>query len=362
MTLKENMLRIHGAAKSPVPRTPWPAVPALSAGDLNMIAVPCILAVFLYMPVLAHAQQKPGVAPGGYPNKPIRVVVTIAAGGGPDTIVRIVGQIVNEKMGQPMVVDNRPGGGTVLATDLVAHAAPDGYTLLASTDTLLLVGAMKRVSYDVRKAFEPVVQMTAQWYVLVVNPSLPIKSVVDLIAYAKARPDALNYASQGVGTTGHLSMERFKSMAGVSMVHVPYKGAAPALLDIIGGQVQTMFSSTVSAIPHVASGKLRGIAVSSPKRLPFLPELPTVAESGVPDFRASNSYNLIAPAGTPRAILHALNDAIRTGLNAPAMVKRLAADGTEPAPPATPEEFKAMTIREYALVEKQVKGLSIKDF
>ena len=202
----------------------------------------CILAVLLYTPVLADAQQKLGVAPGGYPNKPIRVVVTIAAGSGPDTIVRIVGRIVTEKMGQPMVVDNRPGGGTVLATDLVAHPAPDGYTLLASTDTLLLVGAMKRVSYDVRKAFEPVVQMTAQWYVLVVNPSLPIKSVAELIVYAKARPDALSYASQGVGTTGHLSMERFKSMAGVSMVHVPYKGAAPALLDIIGGQVQTMFS------------------------------------------------------------------------------------------------------------------------
>ncbi len=325
------------------------------------LAAPCMLAACLCTAALAHAQQKPGAVPGGYPNKPIRVVVTIAAGGGPDTIVRIVGQIVNEKMGQPVVVDNRPGGGTVLATNLVAHAAPDGYTLLASTDTLLLVGAMKRVSYDVRKAFEPVVQMTAQWYVLVVNPSLPIKSVGDLIAYAKARPDALNYASQGVGTTGHLSMERFKSMAGVSMMHVPYKGAAPALLEIIGGQIQIMFSSTVSAIPHVASGKLRGIAVSSPRRLPFLPELPTVAESGVPDFRASNSYNLIAPAGTPRAILHALNNVISTGLNAPAMVKRLAADGTEPAPPATPEEFKAMIAREYALVEKQVKGLSIKD-
>ena len=170
------------------------------------LTAPCVLAACLCTPAPAYAQQKPGAVPGGYPHKPIRVVVTIAAGGGPDTIARIVAQIVSEKMGQPVVVDNRPGGGTVLATDLVAHAAPDGYTLLANTDTLLLVGAMKRVSYDVRKAFEPVVQMTSQWYVLVVNPSLPIKSVGDLIAYAKARPAALNYASQGVGTTGHLSM------------------------------------------------------------------------------------------------------------------------------------------------------------
>ena len=311
----------------------------------------------LCVAVSAHAQQKSG----GYPTKPIRVIVTISAGGGPDVVVRMVSQIVNEKLGQPFVVDNRPGGGTVLATDLVANAAPDGYTLLSSTDTLMLVGAMKRVNYDVRKAFEPVVQMTAQWYVMVVNPSLPIKSVKELIAYAKARPDALSYGSQGMGTTGHLSMERFKTLTGARMVHVPYKGAAPALLDIIGGQIHTMFSSAVSALPHIGSGKLRGIAVTSPKRLSFLPDMPTVAESGVADFRASNAYNLVAPAGTPRAIVLALNHAISSGLNTPAMVKRLTTDGAEPAPPATPDEFKAMMAREYLQVEKQVKGMSVKD-
>lgn len=306
---------------------------------------------------LTQAQQKPAA----YPTKPIRVIVTISAGGGPDVVVRMVSQIVNEKLGQPFVVDNRPGGGTVLATDLVANAAPDGYTLLSSTDTLMLVGAMKRVNYDVRKAFEPVVQMTAQWYVMVVNPSLPVKSVKELIAYAKARPDALSYGSQGVGTTGHLSMERFKTLTGASMVHVPYKGAAPALLDIIGGQIHTMFSSAVSALPHIGSGKLRGIAVTSPKRLSFLPEMPTVAESGVPDFRASNAYNLVAPAGTPRAIVQTLNTAISSGLNTPAMIKRLTADGAEPVPPATPDEFRTQFVREYVQVEKQVKGMSLKD-
>lgn len=308
----------------------------------------------------AHAQPRPAT-PAVYPTKPIRVIVTISPGGGPDVVVRMVSQIVNEKLGQPFVVDNRPGGGTVLATDLVANAAPDGYTLLNSTDTLLLVGAMKRVKYDVRTAFEPVVQMTAQWYVMVVNPSLPIKSVKDLIAYAKARPDALSYGSQGVGTTGHLSMERFKTLTGAGLVHVPYKGAAPALLDIIGGQIHTMFSSAVSALPHVNSGKLRGIAVTSPKRLGFLPDMPTVAESGVADFRASNAYNLVAPAGTPRAVVLALNQAISSGLNTPAMMKRLTADGAEPVPPTSPDEFKAMMAREYVQVEKQVKGLSLKD-
>ncbi len=319
-----------------------------------------VTAAFVCATALAHGQPRP-TTPTAYPTKPIRVIVTISPGGGPDVVVRMVSQIVNEKLGQPFVVDNRPGGGTVLATDLVANAAPDGYTLLNSTDTLMLVGAMKRVKYDVRTAFEPVVQMTAQWYVLVVNPSLPIKSVKDMIAYAKARPDALSYGSQGVGTTGHLSMERFKTMTGTSMVHVPYKGAAPALLDIIGGQIHTMFSSAVSALPHVNSGKLRGIAVTSTKRLSFLPDMPTVAESGVADFRASNAYNLVAPAGTPRAVVQALNQAISSGLNTPAMIKRLTADGAEPVPPASPDEFKAMMAREYLQVEKQVKGLSLKD-
>lgn len=310
-----------------------------------------------------HAQSQT-LLPGGYPARPIRVIVTISPGGGPDVVVRMVSQIVQDKLGQPFVVDNRPGGGTVLATDLVANAAPDGYTLLNGTDTLMLVGAMRRVPYDIRKAFEPVVQMTSQWYVLVVNPSLPVKSVPDLIAHAKNKPDALSYASQGVGTTGHLSMEQLKSLTGTSMIHVPYKGAAPALVDIIGGQVQLMFSSLFSGLPHVASGKVRAIAVSSLRRVAQLPDTPTVAESGVPGlshFKASNSYGLYAPAGTPRAIVRALSDAISTGLNAPAMQKRLAANGTEAAPPQTPEAFKAMIAQEYAVVEKQVRGLSLKD-
>ena len=313
--------------------------------------------------VSASAQPK-STLPGGYPARPIRVIVTISPGGGPDVVVRMVSQLVQEKLGQPFVVDNRPGGGTVLATDLVANAAPDGYTLLNGTDTLMLVGAMKRVPYDIRKAFEPVVQMTSQWYVMVVNPSLPVKSVTELIAHAKSKPDALSYASQGVGTTGHLSMEHLKSLTGSSMIHVPYKGAAPALVDIISGQVQLMFSSLISGLPHVASGKLRAVAVSSPRRVVQLPDTPTVAESGVPGlagFKASNSYGLYAPAGTPRAIVRALSDAIGTGLNTPVMQKRLAANGTEAVASQTPDEFKSLILQEYSLVEKQVRGLNLKE-
>lgn len=303
----------------------------------------------------AHAQQKPT----RYPTKPIRVLVTIAAGGGPDIVIRMVSQIVNAKLGQPFIVDNRPGGGTVIATDIVAHAPADGYTLLLSTDTLLFVGATKRVSYDVLKTFDPVVQMTAQPYLMVVTPSLPVKTVRELIAHAKARPNALNYASQSVFGMGHLAMERFQSLTGTQMVHVPYKGTAPAFLDLIAGQVHMMLASPVSSTQHIVSGKVRALSVCGAKRLSHLPDLPTMSEAGVADFHAGNTYNLVAPAGTPPHIIRILNSAVSAGLNTPEVIKRLAADGSEAAPPASPAEFRAKMLREYSQVEKQVKELKI---
>jgi tripartite-type tricarboxylate transporter receptor subunit TctC len=320
------------------------------AASLHLLA---ILGAAAFAHVQAHANA--------FPAKPIRVVVTISAGGGPDVVLRMLSPYVQEKLGQPFVVDNRPGGGTVLATDLVANATPDGYTLLNSTDTLLLVGAMKRVKFDVRKAFAPVIQLTTQWYLFVVNPALPMKSVKDLIAHARARPEAMNYASQGTGTTGHLGMERFKAATGIHMEHLPYKGAAPALVDIMGGQIQTMFASTVSAAPHVSSGRLRALAITAPKRSAFLPDVPTVAEAGGPEFRLSNTYSLVAPGATPASVVQRLHEGIHAALRTPAVVKRLAADGSEPAPYLTPSEFRAFIAREYLIVEKQVQGLKLRD-
>jgi tripartite-type tricarboxylate transporter receptor subunit TctC len=306
----------------------------------------------------AHAQQKPP----DYPKKPIRILAPIAAGGGLDTITRVGAQILSEQWGQSAVVDNRPGGGTVIAMDLAAQALPDGYTLLSGTDSMMLVGAMKRVAYDIRKAFEPIVLMTSQWYVMIVNPSLPVKSVKDLIAYSKSKPNALNFASPGIGTNGHIGMEIFKSMTGASMTHVPYKGASPAMIDIIAGQVQLMFTSTVSAAAHMKSGKLRAIAITSPSRSRALPDLPTVAESGVGGFKMSNNYSLYAPGGTPRPIILAINKVISDGIRAPEMIKRLAGEGTEPADYLTPDAFKAMIAREYVQLEAQVKKLNLKEF
>ena len=306
--------------------------------------------------VLAAAQERPA----GYPSRPIRVVIGIAAGGGLDTMTRLGAQKLSERWRQTVVVDNRPGGGSILGMDLVAQAHPDGHTLLGASDTLMLNGVLKRAQYDVRKMFIPIVQLTTQPYMLIVNPSLPAKSVKDLIALAKAKPGALSYGSQGMGTTGHIGWERFKLMSGTDIVHVPYKGAAPAVIDVISGQIQMTFSNIVTSGVHVRSGKLRGLATTGPRRGQVFPDMPTVAEAGVPGFELSNSYAYFAPAGTSMAIVRAINAVVGQGMNAPDTVKHLAADGSEAIPPTTPEEFKSKFAREYTALEKVVKAADIR--
>jgi tripartite-type tricarboxylate transporter receptor subunit TctC len=316
------------------------------------------IAALLMATVTAASAQT--AKPADYPSRPIRILAPIAPGGGLDTIARLGAQTLNEQWGQSAVVDNRPGGGTLIAMDLAAGANPDGHTLFSGTNSMMLLSVTKRAKYDIRKAFDPIVLMTTQWYVLVLNPSLPIKNVKELVAYSKAKPDALSYGSPGIGTNGHLSMEWFKSATGASMVHVPYKGASPAMLDIIGGQIQLMFTSTVSAAGHMKSGRLRAIAISSPKRHHALPDLPTVAEAGLPGFRQSNNYSLYAPAGTPKSIVNTLNQVVSAGLRTPEAVKRLAAEGTEPAERMSPEEFKRMIAEEYVQLEQLLKKIDFK--
>jgi tripartite-type tricarboxylate transporter receptor subunit TctC len=243
--------------------------------------------------------------------------------------------------------------------DVVAQAPADGYTLLGASETLMLNGVLKRARYDVRKTFIPIVRLAAQSYVMVVTPSLPVKNVKELIAYAKAKPGALSYGSQGLGTQGHIGMERFKAAAGVDIVHVPYKGAAPALIDVLSGQIQLTFASTVASAPHIRSGKLKGIAVTGAKRSPAYPDIPTVMESGVP-FELTNSYSYYAPAGTAMGIVRAINAVVSQGMNAPDTAKLLAADGSEPAPPLTPEEFRAKFAKDYADLERLLKTIDVK--
>ena len=305
---------------------------------------------------VAQAQDRPP----DYPKKPIRIIIGIAPGGGLDAMTRLGAQKLTERWGQSVIVDNRPGGGTVIAMDMVSQAVPDGYTLLGASETLMLNGVLNRAAYDVRKTFIPVVQLTTQPYVLVVHPSVPAKNVKELVALAKSKPGALSYGSQGMGTTGHIGWERFNAMNGIDILHVPYKGAAPALVDLIGGQIHMTFSIIASTGPHMKTGKLRGLGLSAARRSALLPDLPTVAEAGVPGFQLHNTYGYVAPAGTPQNIVRAINTVVSQGMNAPDTVQALAAAGSDVVAPATPDEFKAKFDREYAELEKQIRAFKIK--
>jgi tripartite-type tricarboxylate transporter receptor subunit TctC len=305
--------------------------------------------------VHARAQERSA----DYPNRPIRVVIGISPGGGLDTMTRVAAQRLSERLGQTAVVDNRPGGGTVLAMDLVQQATPDGYTLLCASETLMLNGVLKRARYDVRTAFVPIVRLTTQPYILVLNPALRASSVKELIAYARSKPGALTYGTPGVGTTLHIGWERLSAMAGIDVLHVPYKGGAQAVLDVMSGQIQMTITTTITAGPHMKSGKLKALAVTGPKRVPVYPELPTVSESGLPGFELTNSYGFFAPAGTPRAVVSKINATVIQVMHVPETRKVLAADGAEAAPPATPEEFKARFARDYAELERTIAAARI---
>ncbi len=275
-------------------------------------------------------------------------------------MTRLGAQKLSERLNQTFIVDNRPGGGTVVAMDLVALAPPDGYTLLAASETLMMNGVLKRATYDVRRAFVPIVQLTTQPYILITHPAAPFKSVKELVAYAKSRPGALSYGSQGVGTTGHIGMERLKLLAGINIVHVPYKGAVPALMELLAAQIQLVFTSTSTIGPYFNSGKVRPLAMSSLRRSPLYPDLPTISETVIDGFELHNTYSYYAPAATPRAIIRAVNAAVSEGMNASELVKSLAAEGTEVAVRATPEEFKARFDREYVELEKLMSAVKIR--
>jgi tripartite-type tricarboxylate transporter receptor subunit TctC len=275
-----------------------------------------------------------------YPTKPVRLVVPFPAGGTTDILARAVAQKLSEAWGQQVIVDNRPGAGGNIGSDLVAKSKPDGYTLLMGTVGTHAINPSlyKNMPYDHVKDFVPVILVAGVPNVLVVNPSLPVHSVPELIAYAKANPGKLNFASSGNGTSIHLSGELFKAMTGVEMTHVPYKGSAPALTDLIGGQVQLMFDNLPSSLPFIKAGKLRALAVTSGARAAALPDLPTLAESGLPGFEASSWFGVLAPAGTPRDIVAKLNGAIAGWLASPEAKEKLLAQGAIAAGGA-PEDF-----------------------
>ena len=273
-----------------------------------------------------------------YPTKPIRIIVGYPAGGPTDMIARTVAQKLSPALGQQVIVDNRPGASGMIGAELAVKAPPDGYTLLTVPVTYAVTPSVfPKMPYDAEKDLAPVALVAAAPFILVVHPTLPVKTVKDLIALAKSRPGQINYASASAGGMPHLAGELFNIMAGVKLTHIPYKGAAPATIDLLAGQVSLMFNNMLSAMPHVKSGKLRAVAVTSAKRSSAVPELPTVAET-IPGFEASGWYGAFAPAATPREIIAKLNGEINRLMRQPDVAQRFAGDGVE-AVTMTPAEF-----------------------
>jgi len=281
-----------------------------------------------------------GASATEYPDRPLRLIVPFPPGGGADNLARLVMPRVEKALGQKIVVENRPGAGGNLGAELAARAPADGYTLFYGTNGTHAINQhlYRELRFHPVKDFTPVARMSEIAAMLIVNPQLPIHTVAELIQYAKANPDKMNFASAGNGTTSHLAGEMFKRAAGVRIVHIPYRGGALAVTDLIGGQVQMMIDVMPNAYPLVKDGRVRGIAVSTAARFPGAPEFPTIAESGLPGFEASAWDGVFVPAGTPAPIVARLNAAIRTALEDPEIVAALRARGAVPVP-GTPEEF-----------------------
>lgn len=293
-------------------------------------------------PADSYAQQKNDHS---YPNKPVRILVGFAPGGGSDILSRTIGQKLAERWGYPVVTDNRAGAGGTIALELAAKAAPDGYTLLVISGSQITNATLvTRVPYDIRTTYTAITQLTSQPYVLLEHPSVPAKTVQELIAYAKSNPGRLNYGSSGTGSSAHLGMELFNALAHVQTIHVPYKGSGQALIDLIGGQVQLLLASAISAVPNLKTGKLRALGVTSGKRSRHMPDIPTIAEAGLPGYDVTGWYGIVAPGGTAPALVNRLNSELVKLLASPEIEEKLAADGAEAAP-STPAQFQK-TIRD----------------
>jgi tripartite-type tricarboxylate transporter receptor subunit TctC len=311
-------------------------------------------AVPLVLPLIAGAQ------PGDYPNRPIRFIVSNTAGGGEDTTARTIAAKLTTALAQQIVIDNRPGAAGSIAAELAAKSPPDGYTILmGSVGNLAVNPSMyKALAYNPERDFAPVSSVVSQGNILVVNPAVSARSVRELIVLAKARPGKLTFGSSGSGNTGHLSGELFKNMARVDMVHVPYKGGAPAMIDLIGGRIDLVFSSASTALPQIKSDKIKALAVTSARRSTQLPEVPTIAESGIPGYDAANWYGIVVPIKTSRNVVQRLNTEIVRVLAAPDTKAALLNQGLDAAP-STSQEFGALMHSEAIKWAKVVKSAGI---
>ena len=308
-----------------------------------------VLTIVLLSSAIAGAAQP-------YPSKPLRFIVPFAPGGGNDIIARVIGQKLSERWGTQVVVDNRPGAGGNVAAEITAKAAPDGHTVFQfNIANVIAVGLYKKLSYDPVRDFSPVTQLASSPFLLVINPAVKAATTQEFMVLAKTQPGKLNYGSSGNGGSTHLAMELMKSMANINLVHVPYGGAGPALPDLISGQVQALFTTPLTAVPHVKSGRLRSLGVSSAKRIAMLPEMPTIAESGVPGYESSAWYGVVVPARTPRDIVMHINTELVRILRDKEMIERMSSQGVDLVG-NSPEAFGQFIKSEIAKWVKIVKA------
>ncbi len=311
--------------------------------------------------VVALGLIYPGIAVGQkYPTKAVRLIVNYPPGSGSDILMRLIAVKLGSALGQQVVVENRGGASGHIGTEIVAHSAPDGYTLGSTTASIIISRSLyPKLGYTIEKDIDPIVLAASAPFILVVHPLLPVKTVKELISLARAKPGEFNYASVGKGSTPHLAMEFFKMQAEINVTHVSYKGTSPALTDLLANQVQMMFANTLSSLPMVKAGRLRALAISSSKRSASAPDLPTVAEEGMPGFEASTWFGMLAPAGTPKDIIVRLNSEVRKILQMPDVLERLKAQGADPIG-STPEEFRDYIKSELVKWEKVVKATGVR--
>jgi tripartite-type tricarboxylate transporter receptor subunit TctC len=315
------------------------------------LLISSLAAVLIALPAASMAQE--------YPAKPVRIVVPFAPGGGSDFIARFMAQRLTESLGKQVIVENKPGAGGVLGIEAGIKSPPDGYTLTLIASSYTVNPSVYKLNFDPVNDITPIIQMSQGPLVVVVRPSLPVKTTQDLIALAKAKPGQVNFASSGQGSVIHMATELFQNMAGVKMNHIPYKGTGPALTDTLGGQTDVFFSSTATAMPHVQAGKLRAVAVSTAKRIPALPDVPTIAESGVPGYDVVLWHGLIGPKGLPRPIVDRINRDVTKALSLKATAEQLQNDGVAPAG-GSPEQFRAQIEKEIKLWRKVAADAGVK--
>lgn len=354
-SLKRAGRRLLQASRSPIP---------LRSSAMQPRALPCmVLAIFAAgstAGLAGAARAAEATVRADYPSRPFRLVVPFAPGGSVDVFARLVGQRFTEAMGQPVVVDNRGGAGSILGMEIVARAPADGYNLLVHSAAFTTAAALHaRLSFDPVKDLLPVARLGAGANVLAVHADSPARTLPELLALARSQPGRLNYGSGGPGSSSHLTTEVLLRMAGVDIVHVPYKGLGPAVAALLGGQVQVLLVGMPNVMPQIRAGRLRAVAVSTSKRSPFMPEVPTVSEAGVPGYSASNWWGLWSPGGTSRTIVQRLNDEVARILQGAELRDRLAAEGAEPLG-ATPEAFARQVRDEIAFWRKVAREAGIK--